>query len=65
MLQPSNIKSKIGRETFKGPLSGLRQSLTIESSLKMMKTAFYFMLKALFVLEISLVLLFGYVRKTS
>ena len=32
------------------PLSGLRQFLTLESPLKMMKNAFYFMLKALFVL---------------
>ena len=37
---------------FKGPLSGLRQFLTNESSLKMMTNALYFMLKALFVLEI-------------
>ena len=39
-------------EEIKGPLSGLRQFLTIERSLKIMKNAFYFMFKALFVLEI-------------
>ena len=36
----------------KGPLSGLRQFLTTETSLKMMKNAIYFMLKVLFVLKI-------------
>ena len=36
---------------FKDPPTGLRQFLTIESSLKMMKNTVYFMLKALFVLE--------------
>ena len=41
----------------------LRQLLTIESSLKMMKNAFYFMLKPPFVLKIFGFLsgLFGYV----
>ena len=34
----------------KGALSGLRQLLATESPLKMMKNAFYFTLKALFVL---------------
>ena len=37
---------------FKGALSGLRQFLAAESSLKMMKNAFYFTSKALFVLKI-------------
>ena len=37
---------------FKGALSGLRQFLTTESPLKMMENAFYFTLKALFVLKI-------------
>ena len=48
-----------------GPLSGQRQFLTIESPLKFMKNAFYFMLKALFVLEIFTFLSwsFGYVEK--
>ena len=35
---------------LKGPLLGLRQFLLAESSLMMMKNAFYFMLTALFVL---------------
>ena len=50
---------------FKGPFSGLRQFLTIESPLKMTKNAFYFTLKALFVFEIFTFLssLFGYVEK--
>ena len=37
---------------LKGQLLGLRQFLTIENPLKMMKIAFYLMLKTLFVLEI-------------
>ena len=37
---------------FKGALWGLRQFLATESPLKMMKNAFYFTLKALFVLKI-------------
>ena len=37
---------------LKGPLSGLRQLLATESPLKMMKNAFYFTSKALFVLKI-------------
>ena len=37
---------------FKGGLSGLRQFLAAESPLKMMKNAFYFTSKALFVLKI-------------
>ena len=37
---------------FKGRLSGLRQFLTTESSLKMMKNSFYFTSKALSVLKI-------------
>ena len=36
----------------KDPLSNLRQFLTTESPLKIMKNTFYFMLKALFVLAI-------------
>ena len=38
-------------QRFKGPLSGLKQFLTTESPLKMMKNAFDFMLNALFVLS--------------
>ena len=37
---------------FKGALSSLRQYLANENPLKMMKNAFYFTLKALFVLKI-------------
>ena len=45
----------IGGKTFKkikGALSGLRQFLAIESPLKIMKNAFYFTAKGLFVLKI-------------
>ena len=38
---------------IKGTLSGLRQFLATESPLKLMKNAFYFTLKALFVLKVS------------
>ena len=50
---------------LKGPHSGLKYFLTIEIPLKIMKNAFYFMLKALFVLEVFTFLswLFGYVEK--
>ena len=46
-------------------LSGLRQVLTIESPLKMIKSAFYFISKALFGLKIFKFLswLFGHVAK--
>ena len=37
---------------FKGALSSLKQFFTTESPLKMMKNAFYFTSKALFVLKI-------------
>ena len=37
---------------FKGALSGLRQFLTNETFLKMMRNAFYFTLKTLFVRKI-------------
>ena len=47
------------------PISGLRQFLSTESCLKMIKNIFYFMLKAFFVLEIFTFLswFFGYVEK--
>ena len=50
---------------FKGWLLGRRQFLTVRRPSKMMKSAFYFMLKALFVLEILTFLLwyFGYLEK--
>ena len=48
---------------FKGTLLGLRQFLTTESPLKMMKNAFYSILKALLILKILKLLswLFGHV----
>ena len=46
------IVSSNTKEHIKGTLSGLRQFLTHESPLKMMKNAFYFTLKALFNLKI-------------
>ena len=41
-----------GGGVLKGALLGLRQFLTIESPLKMVKNVFYFTLKALFALKI-------------
>ena len=50
---------------LKGALSGLRQLLTTESPLGMMKNAFYFSLKVLFVLKVFKFLssIFGHVEK--
>ena len=50
----------------KGAVSGLKQFLTTENPLKLMKNAFYFILKAVFVLMIFKFLfwLFGHVEKT-
>ena len=50
---------------LKGALSGLRQFLSFESALKMVKNTFYFILKTRFVLNISkfLSLIFGHVEK--
>ena len=52
-------------KSFKRPVSGLRQFLKIECPLKIMKSVFYFMSKARFVLEMFTFLfgLFGYVEK--
>ena len=52
-------------QRFYGALSGLRQFLATEGHLKMMKNAFYFISKALFVLKIFKLLswFFGYVAK--
>ena len=44
--------SFLAQHHFKGTLSGLRQFSTAESALKMMKNAFYFTSKALFILKI-------------
>ena len=45
-------KTHVEEWNFKGALSGLRKFLAIESPLKMMKNAFHFTLKSLFVLKI-------------
>ena len=47
-LETANLLNK----DLRGTLSGLRQFLATESPLKIMKNAFYFILKALFVLKI-------------
>ena len=53
-------------EPFKGALSGLTHFLAGDSSLKIMKNAFYFTLKAYFVLKIfKFVLNFWSRRKTA
>ena len=44
--------ARSGSNFFKGALLGLRHFLAIESTLKMIKNAFYFTSKALFVLKI-------------
>ena len=48
----SFTRNKRRIKKFKGALSGLRQFFATESPLKMMKNAFYFTSKALFVLKI-------------
>ena len=48
-----------------GALSGLRQVLATESSLKMMKNSFYFTLKALFAFKIFKFLTLWTCRKTA
>ena len=52
ITQKEREMSKKMRSCLKGTLSGLGQYLTNESPLKVMKNAFYFTLKALFVLKI-------------
>ena len=58
-------KNDLECNDVKGALSGLRQLLATGSPLKMMKNAFYFTSKALFVLKIFKFLsrLFGHVSK--
>ena len=46
------IKLFINNDSFKSALSGLRQFLATENPLKMMKRAFYFNSKTLFILKI-------------
>ena len=64
-LSQTHLSQKFLFASFKGVLSGLRQFLTTESPLKMMKNAFYFTSEALFVLKIFKFLsrLFGHVSK--
>ena len=61
------IKKIFELNIFKGRLYGPRQFLITESLLKMIKNAFYFTLKALFVLKIFKLLsrLFGHMEKTA
>ena len=61
------VVQALKRLYFKGALSGLKQFLTAESPLKMMKNAFYFTSKAFFVLKMIKFLswLFGHVAKTT
>ena len=63
---PKRLQKDNGGE-FKGALSELRQFLITQSPLKMVKNAFCFTLKALFVLKIFKFLswLFGHVEKTA
>ena len=49
-LETLDIQTTV--KLFKVTLSGLRQFMAIESSLKMMKNVFYFTSKALFFLKI-------------
>ena len=62
---PERRQCRPSRVTVKGALSGLRQFLSTKSPLKLMKNAFYFTSKALFVLKILkfFSLLFGHVAK--
>ena len=48
LIKPGDKKKK----SFKGALLSLRQFLTTESPLKMMKNAFYFIFKALYFFKI-------------
>ena len=52
LISCSMIFHAFGLGWFKGLLSGLRQFLANESSLKIMKNIFYFIAKALFALKI-------------
>ena len=65
MNRNKQLKSDLHNIQLKGALSGLRQFLVTESSLKMMKNTFHFTSKALFVLKIFNFLswLFGHVAK--
>ena len=54
-MKSKRIKT-LAIETFKGPLLSLREFLTIESPLKMMKSTFYFIIKVIFLLDIFTIL---------
>ena len=60
-----NITSYTFSLVFEGALSGLRQFLATGRPLKLMKNAFYFTLKAIFILKIFKFLssIFGHVEK--
>ena len=64
LFLPYFMKRVIKRKV-RGTLSGLRQFLASENPFKIIKNAFYFTLKPLFVLKVSRVLPghFGYVEK--
>ena len=49
---PVSFEIKLEKTFIKSTLSGLRQFLAIENTLKMMKNVFYFTSKALFILKI-------------
>ena len=51
LYRSTNAQRKM-KFSIKGALSGGRQFLTVESILNMMKNAFYFTVKTLFVLKI-------------
>ena len=57
----------VALQIIKGPLLGQRQFLAIESPFKLMKNAFYFMLKTLSILEIFTFLfwLSGYIKQDN
>ena len=57
--------SKCNIWILKGAISGMRQVLATENSLTVMKNAFYFTLKILFVFKIFKILswLFGHIEK--
>ena len=52
ILQQLSVSPK--KNQFKSALAGLRKYLETDSSLKVMKNAFYFSLNALFVLKITI-----------
>ena len=55
MTDVVNLRSHGVVVYIKGALSGLRQFLAPESPLKLMKNAFHFTLKAIFILKIFLI----------